>query len=1027
MDALDALVASSSALTAHILGGEGLDMQTKVVRGLGQIDAQTQRLAAKDGGVQGQQAPHHAANATQTAFLLASRGKGFDADRAQGRIDALLVSTASASLGVDKSSSVPVEDLDAFLLVTHQSVISQAIDAARIASQHDCKRRLDDKTQKEWAKVKRRVFGELSAAAVDVSATPFRMPHISSSSRKPALGATQPATPATPSSSSSSTSSSMSLQMLAKNKAYATAVASLTHAPNKDALPVFADVARRLERAAGASSSAAHLAKCWALLMDMFGSHTHTEDDDDMRRSFSPVAMHQDIQRDQKCENFSHVYRLLAETGGDAKDEAVLFRRRVVQGGKKFLQDLYFQFIQHLIHLNRIPIGGMPTVHTYINAYIHLKFTKNNNWNAQANLEIHHGVAVWAHLWYLLRCGLLAEAREYVCGSGEASGAQREVFGKVGGVGRFEGWVKGFVEKGKVEGKMRLEVLEEWNTRVRPYLAGDAAGGSGGKVDPFKVAVLKVLGRCDMASKVVKSADVAPSVEDYLWVQLMLVQEETQLEKSSSGGGSALNNQDRYTLKDMSRNMQKFGANHFNPQNRTPHVYFLVLLLCGEFERAVAFLYNTNGAGTNDLLSGGLSLDAIHFAIALSQRGLLRVPENPRGFEGGSAGDVLVTRDGGEVAYFLLGKVVYGYARLFFKSDPVDALCYLLVLGPYGGVLEEEEMDVGGVEKQAARDYSRLLYGHMKELVLDNCGKNAGALLGQSATMSKDAVGRVPGELEKVMGVAHLTSYSDLVKRVLGPAAREAESRGRLADAVKLFDYAQEYNVVVDILCKQLSEAFVAGAMASGGGSATGAGSGGLSSLFASSGSYTPSPGAMSGSGVSVVSAASSAGKQQQQPLLPIVVQAQQTVETYKSRPTTHLAQITPSKLATLETLLLLHKFLGVYQSDASFPESMRLLKETKLLPLSNDMQQAQLRLENEFTKLDDAIAKCIPGLLLCTMGMFVRVYQGAKGEMGKLVKADCQTCGRSVLLYAGNIQYRIPSDVFARLNRWESLMMQQG
>ncbi|ORY53279.1 NIC-domain-containing protein [Rhizoclosmatium globosum] len=925
-------------------------------------------------------------SATNAAFLLAA--KGFDAEKAAAQIGALLDVTASASSGPTSTtqgalstrdnvvSLADAQDLDAFLLKELQAASASAIDNARRAALRDCRRRQDKLLVQDWQARKKRLFGELSSSAQTSNATPFKL-HKSFSSTTPA----QPShsTPSSSSASSgnaaagsfnpfSSTSNStstpaaaISLQMLNKHKAYAQAVSTLIHSPNssiQDPFALFTEVSQRLERVNTAPHSQApsQLSKCWQLLSYMFGSE-----------SVNGIV----------SDDVGSIYQLVGGVNGPALedgDEVVALRRRIVDGGRTFLQTLYYTYIQHLLHASRAEIGGLPTPHTYISTYIRMKYTKNASWIASANLEVHGGEATWAHLFYLVRCGLGTEGIEYV--------EKKEAY--VGA--KFSLWYRQFLSEGRLVEKARAEVLEDWNQNIRPLL--DAAGGAGAgagvgsKVDPFKVALYKIMGRCDMARKALPQSVaevVAPSVEDYLWIQLMLVSEELKAERSTTAYAG-----DKYGLKDMQNNA-KIRSNTFN---KSPHVYFLVLLLCGEFERAVAFLYTST---PTDLISGGPNLDAIHFAIALASKNLLRVPENPRGLRFG---------------VLLFGKVVYHYAKLFFRSDPADAVCYLAVLGNYAGEVRDGEMEdvVAGSE----RDYAKLLDGYLKELVVESVsgGKSVGVLLGESVS-GRDV--RVAGEIEKLGRVLKIGGgFEELCKRVFIPAAKELEAKGRVGDAVKVYDAAQEWDVVVGVLSKLVGEAFVAGVAAAGSGGAVG-GLAGLYGVAASTGK--PSASTLTGQGVSLFGSATPTKSTQQQPsqptVIPVVAQATQTWETYTRRGPSILSAISPQNQNALTTLLNLHKFLALSSGSAHAAEALDFLKANiKLVPTpgTSDMP-ALVRLAQEFNGLPAVLAKCT-----C-----VKVYQAQPVR-----RDECKKWGRAVLVYAGNIQYRIPSDVFAKLNRLE-------
>ncbi|KAJ3245597.1 hypothetical protein HDU78_008934 [Chytriomyces hyalinus] len=1076
MNKLDALYAQSQQLTHHIVGAAA-DETVGVERGLRQMDAQVRRLVGTTGtGVTSSSTP-------TAAFLLANRG--LDADRAAREIAAITPNPAETSTANAFTQNEDPESLDlhSFLAAQHQSIIASAIDSARKDATRDARIRAEKAIARDWANSKKRVFAEIGGASSSSFGPSQKTPMKQYSAGGPQGGLVShsSSTPLrqTHASMAASTpsSSSVSLQMMSKHRVYASALQSLiastslsssrikhfalssVTSPEADPFLVFGELSSRLERGSASSgagvTATSHISKCWKLLSNMF-SH-----------SLNNGSL-----------NLDSLIRGCRDSGTDGlsgSDEAISFRKRIVEGGKQFLHEIYWDFLQQIVAQNRIQIGGLPTVHTIIDAYIQLKFSKNGNFSSTSSSSISPlevispgGIAPWAHIFYLLRCGLFSEALEYV------SDPQGVFVKSNADASRFASWLRSFIETGAVSNKMRVEIEEEWNARIRPLLGVDAASNSAArnnpsfaantpvaaasgqmKVDAFKAALYKILGRCDMGSKTLKGAsDVAPSVEDYLWVQLMLVREDV----SASSTGSGV---DRYTLRDMSRVMRKFGDAHFSPGGRSPHVYFLVLLLVGEFERAVAFLFSSGGG---DVSGGGVSLDAVHFGIALAMRGMLRVPENPRGFDGGSASDVLVTRvvsggggvnavDGYEAGYFLLAKLCYGYAKLFYRSDPVEALHYLLVLGFYGGSLGSDNArpasaNAQPVSVQAGKEYTSLLHAHVRELILVACRSSAGAaplvaLLGESATYRDIRSG---GELEKHALLLHAGSAGDIVKFIIIPAAKEAEHKGLLSDAIRLFDYAEAYDVVVGILCKQLSDVFVSGVTAalqqSGGGQV-----GGLASLYssvrasgsvmpASPGQYRPSAGAMSGFGVSVMDASSfaagtastsNAGKGFLSAATEkSISDAAQILNQYSRRPAiqSHISEL---KRHTSSTLLKLHHALTLFASD-KFEEAIEAVRSTRLIPFEADMTVI-MRMVADFRALDETVAKCLPHLMLMLMEMLVRVYRGyqegvAFSEAMRVAKMqECTTTGRSLILYAGNIQYRVPSDIFAKLNRLEVLM----
>ena len=111
--------------------------------------------------------------------------------------------------------------------------------------------------------------------------------------------------------------------------------------------------------------------------------------------------------------------------------------------------------------------------------------------------------------------------------------------------------------------------LLQYNTQIRH---------SAQEGDPFKYALYKIIGRVELNRKSLPS--VAPTMEDWLWLQLCLVRESSLV----PGAAGADAPHERYTLADLAAMVVKFGEKHFDPNGERPLTYFQVLLLTGQFE-----------------------------------------------------------------------------------------------------------------------------------------------------------------------------------------------------------------------------------------------------------------------------------------------------------------------------------------------------------------------------------------------------------------------------------------------------------
>lgn len=148
--------------------------------------------------------------------------------------------------------------------------------------------------------------------------------------------------------------------------------------------------------------------------------------------------------------------------------------------------------------------------------------------------------------------------------------------------------------------QMRDRFLAEYNARFRGSVDASATDG-------YRQGLYKLIGRIDINKRF--PAPLTRSTENWLWLQLSLVRDTASSDETEPG-------RDRYTLSDLGAKLLGFGEAHFDPKGTRPFHYFQVLLLCGQFERAVAFLYSRPQ----------YQVDAVQFAVTLAYYGLLRVP-----------------------------------------------------------------------------------------------------------------------------------------------------------------------------------------------------------------------------------------------------------------------------------------------------------------------------------------------------------------------------------------------------------------
>jgi nuclear pore complex protein Nup93 len=310
------------------------------------------------------------------------------------------------------------------------------------------------------------------------------------------------------------------------------------------------------------------------------------------------------------------------------------------------------------------------------------------------------------------------------------------------------------------------KLLAEWNSSIRDYLADSKSSYKG---DIYKYALYKIIGRCELSNKNIRAKELMQSTEDYMWLQLMLNTQDSSdppLDKSS--------------LRELSLRMQKIGSAHF----KTSSNWFMVLLLCGEFEFAVSELYKNS------------MYDAIHFAIAMVYYGVLRVPESPKTpLEAGtllsSKTIALPSRSDYKLYVFHFHKMVTKFFKQWILFDTSEMLHYLCILGLLGAPLS---IDV----PQTKKEFTQYLHRTVLD-VLTETNKYA-QILGQ---FKPDGT-RIPGQLEIFRNLIHISSEKDFLDKIVKLAAEQSEKSSRYDDAIQLYHLSGQCNSVIKILNKRM-------------------------------------------------------------------------------------------------------------------------------------------------------------------------------------------------------------------------------
>ncbi|KAJ2391681.1 nuclear pore complex subunit [Coemansia sp. RSA 2611] len=352
-------------------------------------------------------------------------------------------------------------------------------------------------------------------------------------------------------------------------------------------------------------------------------------------------------------------------------------------------------------------------------------------------------------------------------------------------------------------------------------------------------------------------------------------------------------------------------------------------------------------------------IEGVHIAIALVFYGLLRIPSADT--SAGALSGYLAVEDGDQTA-LNIARVLTHYAHALPQTD--DAISYLLLL------------TLGTSEATAARQHDLC----QREIVrtLYECADYAKYV----GDIQSDGTRR-RGLLERYMPLLGITSNEQFAQAIICRLADRSRDEGRLADTVLLYNLAERYNTVLSVLGKQLGEllhVYGSGSVDSG------------SDL----------------NGLDDVEGVSRA-----------------VLEYYREHE--HIARVLDKRAtATCTTLLSIVDFLSLHRRGA-FEEALEAIERTQLLPLEGDISLVSQHAE-QVRGLDDAITRNFSLILLAAMDTLSRLHAGLKESpfMDAVKQVNLQTLqhkSRALMVFAGMIQFRMPSDTYAKLNRMDIFM----
>ncbi|KAL8682814.1 MAG: hypothetical protein Q9186_001143 [Xanthomendoza sp. 1 TL-2023] len=644
----------------------------------------------------------------------------------------------------------------------------------------------------------------------------------------------------------------------------------------------------------------------------------------------------------------------LDETPNSAKQLET--RRRILDGSRRSLEQQFFEGVESLINRNarEANLGGVPTPINKIRAYIRVRDVRKDLKPDELELQkIDDIEPMWAVVYFLLRCGLVQDAADYVKDNLTTFRAiERNFFAYIASYAKDK--------DRRLARDMQDRINNEYQQKVR--MAPENS------LDPYKMACYKIIGRCELTKRTIEG--INQSSNDWLWLQFCLAREINRVEEVAG---------DVFGLEEIRESVSEIGQRHYQKGQEGLGgyaTYFHLLILAGMFEKAISFLFPYTYVA------------AVHFAIALDYYGLLRVSDQP------DAESDLMTYNTKDLPQISFGRMLGYYTRDFRTSNLDAAVDYLVLICL--------NIDLPGA---AGKAQASLCHEALRELVLES--REFAQLLGD---IHQDGT-RLKGTIEQRLKLIGLSDQEMFLKTVTVQAASVADDNGRTTDAVLLYHLAEDYDNVIAIVNRALSD-----------------------SLAVSLSDPEPKLSPLK-------------PRQQQQSQNPQLQQqdlspnssfsltavsdpptlARNMISLYDSNPL-YLAKIRPQNRQTCGTLLRLSAVKSHIQAQ-NWAAALDTIAATNLLPLAARGSIPAIRAHAATTnQLPQEVKRGLGNLVLwCIMAVggqreVLRVQKGGFEDVGREgVREELKGVGRDLMTFAGLVRYRLERGV------WEAVVRAGG
>ncbi|KAI0096531.1 NIC-domain-containing protein [Daldinia grandis] len=631
----------------------------------------------------------------------------------------------------------------------------------------------------------------------------------------------------------------------------------------------------------------------------------------------------------------------------DKSSGSTEMRKRILNGANAFLERKFFQEIENVIakYPREANLGGRPDVISKIKAYVRLRHSRKDLVPDNVDLQQVDGEFVWAIVFYLLRSGKIAEAADYVK-------AQSTTFRSIDRT--FASYLLEYVSS--PDRRLRRQLQERCNNEYNQR----ARNAPENSIDPYRMACYKIVGRCDVSNRSLDGLNT--EIEDWIWLQFNLARENDKATEVAA---------ESYGLQDLRTSIRDIGLKHFpkspsEDENGTFGMFFFLQILSGMFEQAISYLYTFS------------YVDAIHFAIGLEYYGLLR-PADPW-----TTADSLLSHDTRSRPQLSFGRMLGYYTRDFRAADVASAVDYLTLICL--------NADLGG---EAGRQQAELCHVALRELILET--REFSKLIGDIRPDGR----RITGLVEERASLIGLREEDDFVKTVTLQAARFADDNGRTTDAVLLYHLAGDYDSVVTIVSRALSEAI-----------SLEIGEDPMRLMPVKPRSDGKDPEAQVGSSLSLAS-------------IDDPIQLATTMMSMYEKDAMFYTRVEEQNRIACHILLQMSEIKGLVEGG-QWPEALDKIRALEILPLDANGDPARIRhYAATFSGLSQTVAINVPNLLMWTITCCIQQrerlmsgqFSGNEGTR-RMMCDNLKQISMDLTTYTSQLRYRFPPHLHEALAR---------